>query len=621
MPIRDLIAAPNVRPRVGQSPAPGTWTQKQPVSPDDGGELERIRALPRRARPEDARELALRFRMKDRYSSLTKRCRCATLAPHRKSPCLSEPRPVQAWALFELEICQGLFAPISVGHGKTMLDILAPLAVPECRVAVLLLPPSVRGQLRLQYELLREHWRVPSLVIHGMDYVADVPGAPVLHAVPYSLLSQPESSELLDQIDPDLVIADECDALRNAGSTRSRRVQRLMDRPVGGRRRRFAGWTGSPMEKSMMDFWHLVDWALRSGSPVPRQREVAMDWARAVDAADSKKAAPAGPLLDALCEPGEHVRSGFRRRLQDTIGVVTALEASCDAELTIEERPAPALPAKVADMLEALRETKTRPDGEILIEAGDQMEVTACACELACGFYYTWEFRRGESPELVGQWLRARKAWRKELRAKLEENLPLLDSPDLCARAAARAWGAETQMSGGKIEWRADKWPAWASIKALVKPETVPVFVDPFLVDDAIAWAREAVGVVWYQSRSFGEWIASRSGLPLHTGGPKAEARILAEDGSRSIIASVESHGRGRDGLQHVFSRQLITQPPAAASRWEQLLGRLHRPGAVRVDTWFYAHTDELQNRMECADARGRLALETLGQDQKLLSR
>lgn len=474
----------------------------------------------------------------------------------------------------------------------------------------------MRHQLRLHYELVREHWRVPSLVVHGLDYVATVPGAPVLHVVPYSLLSQPDSSDLLEHIDPDLVVADEVDQLRNGDSSRVRRVRRLMETPCRGRVRRFAGWTGSPVEKSMMDYWHLLVWALRGGAPVPLDRDVARDWARAVDPPEPAKQAPASALFS-LCEPGEHVRSGFRRRLLDTFGVVSAPEASCDAELTVRERPAPPLPESIEEMLETLRTTKTRPDGEELIEEGDQMEVTACACELAAGFFYTWEFRRGESPELVREWLQVRRAWRREMRAKLEENLPGLDSPDLCARAAARAYGAPNPH--GKAEWRSECWPRWAKVKALVEPITVPVRVDPFLVDDAVEWAREAVGVVWYQSRAFGEWLAERSGLPLHTGGPKAERRILAEDGRTSIIASVESHGRGRDGLQHVFSRQLVAQPPAAGSRWEQLLGRLHRPGAEAVDTWYFAHTPELRARMECALERARLAEETMNLEQKLL--
>jgi hypothetical protein len=623
--LRDIIARPNVAPRPGQSPAPPTWTSKAPVEDSDAArtELERILALQRRPAPTPGRELAMRMRAKDRFSRGERKCSCATLAPHRKEPCIRDLRPIQAWALFELEICSGLFAPIGVGHGKTLLDLLAPLVVPECRRAVLLLPVSVADQLRYEYELIREHWQVPSLVVHGGDYVAEVPGAPELHVVPYSRLSLLESSELLDQLDPDLVIADECDLLSNPESSRTRRMRRLMDSPIksgplAGRRRRFVGMTGSPTESSMMDYQHLANWALAGGSPVPRDPDVAKDWARCLDPGkEGGKDAPAGPLLR-LCREGEHVRDAFRKRLLETPGWVSAAESSCDTELTMEERAAPALPKVIQEALEKLRAEKVRPDGEELIEEGDAFEVTACACELAAGFYYTWEFRRGESPELVREWLGARKAWRRELRGKLEENIPLLDSPQLCAYAAARAWSGHNP--DGKPEWRAQTWSRWAAIKDLVKPETVPVRLSDFLVQDAAAWAREDVGIVWYESRALGEWIAEVSGLTLHTGGPKAGKRILREDGKQSIIASINSHGRGRDGLQYLFRRQLVTQPPSGGRRWQQLLGRLHRPGqGDPVHCWFYAHTDELQKRMEIARSRASYTRDTMGHSQKLL--
>jgi hypothetical protein len=52
-------------------------------------------------------------------------------------------------------------------------------------------------------------------------------------------------------------------------------------------------------------------------------------------------------------------------------------------------------------------------------------------------------------------------------------------------------------------------------------------------------------------------------------------------------------HGTGKN-LQ-AFANQLVLQPPASGQTWEQLLGRMHRPGQnadeVRCDvlqhTWF----------------------------------
>jgi len=56
------------------------------------------------------------------------------------------------------------------------------------------------------------------------------------------------------------------------------------------------------------------------------------------------------------------------------------------------------------------------------------------------------------------------------------------------------------------------------------------------------------------------QWLAELSGLPIYEGGKKAGEAIIKENGSRSIIASLKSHGRGRDRLQFSFCHQLVAQ-------------------------------------------------------------
>jgi hypothetical protein len=97
-----------------------------------------------------------------------------------------------------------------------------------------------------------------------------------------------------------------------------------------------------------------------------------------------------------------------------------------------------------------------------------------------------------------------------------------------------------------------------------------------------------------------------------------AEA-ILRERGQRSIVASMKSHGRGRNGLQFAFHRQLITCPPSTNTDHEQLIGRLHRDGQQNdVETEVFAHTPELRNRLDSAKARARYVSATWGAPQKL---
>jgi hypothetical protein len=108
----------------------------------------------------------------------------------------------------------------------------------------------------------------------------------------------------------------------------------------------------------------------------------------------------------------------------------------------------------------------------------------------------------------------------------------------------------------------------------------------------------------------------------MHGGGPKAGDRLKAETGERSIIASIDSHGRGRNGLQFLFSKQLVAQIPSSARRWEQLLGRLIRRGqrAEEVITWLYLHVPELTESIEQALRKSEYVEDTLRMQMKLLT-
>jgi hypothetical protein len=317
-----------------------------------------------------------------------------------------------------------------------------------------------------------------------------------------------------------------------------------------------------------------------------------------------------------LCEPGEHVYEGFHRRLVETAGVVSTKEPAISATLAIEERKVDHIPEVVKEALHDLRATWTRPDGEEIVEA---LALARCARQLACGFYYRWIFPRGESIGLILEWLEARKQWRRELREKLKTRQEHLDSPKLCALAAMRAYG-EISNDHGLPVWRADNWPRWKKAKGTVQPETEAVRIDDYLARDAAAWGLENKGVVWFEHRAFGQWVSELSGLPLHVGGPKAGELLKAERGDRSIVASIKSHGTGRDGLQRIFHTQLVANPPASATAWEQMLGRLHRigqPSSV-VTACFYRHTQEMKDLVDTALSRAVYVEKTLGSNQKL---
>lgn len=588
---------------------------------EDSDELRRIIALPRRPRvdlggkddrgvlsPPSATAQAYVRIMNARLSRGPRACACASMG----RPCITSLMPAQAWALYEAPRVGGLLAPIGVGHGKTGIDILMAMVMPNCRLAVLLIPPGLRRQLLADYAAWAEHFHVPSLIMDGVGKI--IPGRPTLHVIPYSKFSRPESTDLLEQLDPTDIFADEGHRLRYANTATTGRVLRRFKRKP---ETRLCVWSGTLTTKSIGDYSHLAAIALRKGSPLPLDPAEVDVWKSAIDPSDWP--APAGELRR-LCagQPEWTLYQGFQSRLLETQGVVATKEGAIDAAINLFERKAPPMPASLLATLRAVRSTEQRPDGEELVDA---LAIDAVARQVACGFYYRWKFPKGEPESLIDAWYAARKEWNKELREKLKTRVEHMDSPQLCEHAAARACQA-VKYRGPLPVWHSDTWENWADIKDRVYHESEAIWLDDYLAHDAAAWGVKHRGVIWYEYDAFGERVAQLSGLPKHGGGgANAEKLILAEKGDRSIVASILAHGTGRDGLQRIFRDQLVANPPSSGGRWEQLLGRLHRIGqkADEVDAWVYRHTDEMRNAIDKAVIQSKYVRGTLDASQKLL--
>ncbi len=634
----ELVAGKLVAPRDGQTQH-NAWGYKQPVS--YSSEMRRVLGLPRRPLELDGTERAEAIidRAMEWFARPVvpgRRCRCAELDPdrHREEGCIERLRLPQAQALREIAICGGLLGPIGVGHGKTLIDLLAPLAFRRYDAGidrvVLMVPPGLATQLEGDYAYYGQHFKMPQIVFHGIDYYntlnkmdTRVPlerGAPTVHVVPYSRISRPESTVWLEnELKPQAIIADEAHKLRSAGLPRNKgatgaRVWRYMEDIAP--HTKFVALSGSMTAKRIQDYWHLMKWALLGGSPLPLTEDAVNEWGTALNPSDNP--AEPGRLME-LCEPGEHLYAGFKRRIAETCGVVTTATPAVNVMLELRERKAPPIPLQVKQYLADLRESAVRPDGEELLTS---LEIAECAMQLSMGFYYRFIYPRCQFPrdeELVREWRETRRAFFKEVRAKLKDPDEHMDSPKLVINAAERFHGVRPRTKGLPV-WDAKTFPAWRKLRGTVYAETEAVCFNDYIVRDIAAWGAERKGVIWYEHNAIGEWVERLTGIPRFGGGKKAKAAMLQEDGSRSILASVAAHGTGTNGLQHRFRECLLIHITPDPNAVEQTLGRLHRPGQNHpVVGEFYRHTPEIRKHIDDALAAAYFVENTGFGQQKIL--
>jgi hypothetical protein len=578
-------------------------------------DLDRILALPRRepVAAGSARARALvelmteRLRRPDRPPG--SECGCLALGRRR---CIVELLFEQAWALYEASLVGGLLAPIGVGGGKTLLDLLMPMVVSDCKVAALFVPPGLVDQLRDEYLAVREHFRVPSIVLpDGSGYY--VTGAPVLHVIPYSKFSRKEATDRLEKLKPDLCLADEAHNFKNPKSVRT---GRFMDFFAEHPDTRLCAWSGSITSKSIKDFAHLVAFALGDGSPLPLDPDHWDSWAAAIDPSDWP--APLGALRRFLDLYGvKSIWEALRLHITRTRGVVTTTSAgSCPASIYLRERGGVSMPRRLREMIADVESSWTRPDGEEFVEA---LEVAACVDQLASGFYYRWRFPTRPPLELVEEWYAARRAWNREVRDELRDRRPHLDSPELLKNAAERY---ERGYDGDLPSWCSETWARWRDVKDKVPHEKDVVWVDDYLVKDAADWARSRRGIVWYEHSAFGPAVAKAAGVPLFVGGKKSGDELRAWSGKTSCVITWNSRGTGWDGLQRIYDEQLVANPPQDGGLWEQLIGRTHRLGqeSDEVAVHCYRHAPEFRDALDRALVLAKYIEGISGNKQKLLS-
>jgi hypothetical protein len=498
-------------------------------------------------------------------------------------------RPVQALALFELMSTGGLFGPMGVGTGKTLVTLLAAVVANATR-PLLLLPAALLEKTIHERDELMWHWNVSTST----------------RLYSYQRLGREQAAKELELYRPDLIIADEVHKLKNKRAAVTRRVARYMaDYPETA----FVALSGTVIKNSLRDFAHILRWCLGAeNAPIPQSEGELEEWADALDERVQPLQRVRPGVLVKLARPedaGEDdlatARQAFRRRLVETPGVVASLNAEqVDCSLVIEGKTY-AVNASTEENFDRLRHAWETPDGWALSEA---VEVWRHAKQLALGMHYEW---RPRPPE---EWLARRRAWAKFVRDELA-----------CSRTLDSEKQVRTAVELGELK-DGGVLAAWKEIEPTFKINAVAVWHDDTALDICAAWMKREKGIVWVEHTFFGRELAKRTGAPYFGQNGRDDKGRNIEDVSVTgpAIASIASCGTGKN-LQYKWSKNLITSCPSGGDLLEQLLGRTHRPGqeADEVTVEILVGCIEHLDAWESACAEAKMSRDMLGQPQKVL--
>lgn len=517
-------------------------------------------------------------------------------------------RPVQAIAMEELSALKdipgvgGLYS-IGVGWGKTLISLLAGRAL-GCERVVLLVPPDAvsGGQLDKDIWTWHQHYGFTDPTV-----------------VPYSMLSQPSSTDLLRRLNPDLIVADECQNLKNATAARTKRFLRYLEENP---QTRFVAMSGTLTSKGLSEYAHLGYLALRERCPVPINERARKDWAAVLDA-DTEPEGTDWLRMSPLVEwsgrrwnpPGtedagpadfEAVRGAYNDRMASAPGVICTTSPSCEAALEIRGHMRGfAMSATANAALDTLKEDYVLPNGE---EVFDALSFIRAARQLAMGFYYYWDWDALDG-EVDWDWLEARRDWASQVRKYLSQNgREGVDSPFLVERYVRDSVTQGKQVAPALTRALA----AWDEQRHKDPPPTKARWLDFSIIAWAARWAKnQDRAFIWFTSRAVGHML-QKYGIPTFwEGDPKQPD---------TPIAALSTTVYNKMWNFQPWSKQLILEPPANAAIFEQLLGRTHRPGqqAETVSADVLIHRWPLVDAFQTARSRAAYIQATTGQIQKL---
>lgn len=508
--------------------------------------------------------------------------------------------------------------------------------VPASKVLVLV-PARLRDQMHAMFREYRQQAHIDKPVIWS-----------------YAKVSQRGNDDVLDELDPDVIVCDEVHLLGNQDANRTKRFEDYLiaryrrDRPV-----KLVGMTGTPTSKSLTEFSHLVNYSLGDRSPVPHSYSRTQRWAKVLDAdhrdypssweyrdfSRMEEWAKANGYtgFDGLTKRAK-ARRAFSLRFKSAPGVVQTTASSCDQPISLriwaggisDDSLIDMSPdSKVREAIRELEATWKLPNGDFV---PDILRKSAAQRQLTQGFYYypDWELIKDGTKDY--EWLHRRSNWNRllndcrgrklrrpeeakgteveELLAKRGDVLvSLADIRDILFHAPL-AIVDDPEKNPDELLARDE----WLEVHEDPEPPQGVGWVSEYLVD-RVQWLVESgwEGIVWFEHREFGEKLIER-GLDVAMGGDS----IPRYDGTGAMCLSVHAFKRGFDLPK--WQNNLVLCPCSNGATWEQLIGRTHRAGQkspVTVDV--LAQYGMLAQSMDRAVESAKFIEETVNMRQKLL--
>jgi hypothetical protein len=490
---------------------------------------------------------------------------------------------------------------IGVGEGKTLVSLLAANVLnqtigPVFVEPILIVPSSLRRKTAEDVEHYRRHFKFPEP-----------------HVCSYEELSR--QSDLLIRRGPNLIVCDEAHMLANPDAARTKRfIAFVQEIRAKGQPLVIILLSGTFTRTKLKDYAHLADLALTDKSPVPRPKGVVGVFDRVM----CEELTPTHNDLDMIasfttrfCPTSSPNREDFRKASREALavclnnaeGTIVSTDMSFDGPLTLRGVDFE-IPQELEDILQEVRETGTRPDGEVFDSTAAQ---AMCELQLLQGYYTRWVWPSSGKDD---EWMFLRAAYHKQVRLFLRDHAKTYqDSPKLVWDAMAT--GTLDRSKHGPL-YRA--WEEWAKVRHRHYPQP-PVHYE-WIGDHMIKAVRDYLHrtqgptLIWCSSPTFMARAAKVLKLPAIPNG-QAPPRV------ETCLVSILSHATGLN-LQG-WCQNLLTVIPGCGVRMEQLVGRTHRPGQTQPVTMdYFCGEPRLNKNVHRALSRANHIVETTKTPQRL---